>query len=511
MNQKRKTMEKHIGTYNQMISSYTTRLETLEEKEHIVVPVVMMVEGVHAGSRGPLLHLANEFGHVPASYNGIPVTIHHPQDDEGNYVSANSPDVLKDWSVGRIFNAKLEKKKLKAEAWVEKAKCQTLSQETLTALESGTILEVSIGVFTDEEETPGTYGAEQYNAVAKNHKPDHLALLPGATGACSVKDGCGIRVNKQFKTNKDVEVLTAIDVLKESGYKVPTIQDNSEMGLEQKLDQLRDLVRSLNPPYEENATSREWNYLKEAYDSYLIYEQEVSNNGKYTEKYFKRNYQFNVKDNTAEFTSEPVQVIKTVEYKAVPVMNSLIRTKFNANKGEQTMSDEKCTPCVKERVDKLIQANKFCEDDRMYLESLEIGRLDKFLEEKAVPQVNTAITKEAALNALKSVSMTDEEYLGLLPTETQDKVKYGMTAYEAQKTSMVDRIIANTAEGTWTKEELTAMPIETLTKVSNTIKVVEDVPPMNFSLFGLNKQQTPAPVNNASQVEPLGLPGIVLK
>jgi len=245
-------MPNKISFNAQMLKGYETREEVLDGITYIVAPVTMMVEGVLAGSRGPLLHLADEFGHVPAAYNGIPVTIQHPQDESGNYVSANSPDVLSNWSVGKIFSTILADNKLKSEAWVDKKKCETLSKETLAALEAGTILEVSIGVFTDEEETPGVYNGKKYNAIARNHKPDHLALLPGAVGACSVKDGCGIRVNSS-QTKKggqsNVEVLTAIQVLKESGYAVPSSfqLNKDETGYEEKLMSLRNLVRGLNP------------------------------------------------------------------------------------------------------------------------------------------------------------------------------------------------------------------------------------------------------------------------
>ena len=50
-----------------------------QEKKHLIVPVVMIVEGVLHGSRGPLLHLAEEFGKFPEVWNGIPVVINHPQ------------------------------------------------------------------------------------------------------------------------------------------------------------------------------------------------------------------------------------------------------------------------------------------------------------------------------------------------------------------------------------------------------------------------------------------------
>lgn len=464
-------MNSILHTYANLVASYVPRTETVDNVEYLVAPVVMMVEGVHPGSRGSLLHPVEEFGKTPAAYNGIPITIHHPQAATGEYISANSPETLKSWAVGKIFNAKLEKKKLKAEAWVEKARCTNLSPETLSALETGAQLEVSLGVYTDEDETSGDWNNEAYIAIARNHKPDHLALLPGDVGACSIKDGCGIRVNKQFKTDDNVDVTTALQVMKESGYQIAAIQVNSEMGLEQKLDSLRDLVRSLNSPRIEGTPTKDWHYLKEAYDSYLIYEKEESGTGSYVTRYFKRNYQFNVATEKAEFTSDPVEVIRTIEYKTIktPEVDGLVRTKFNTNKKEEeTMSKEPCTPCVKARVDQLIQANKFCEDDRTYLETLSQERLDGFLGVKPAPQVNSQepakLTKDEALNALRG-SLTSQDFMSLLPRETQEQLQIGLSTYQNQKKTMVDEILANSVEGSWDEASLNAMPYDTLQKI----------------------------------------------
>ena len=75
--------DKNLKTYSQDNNEYEIRKELHEGKEHIVVPVIMMVEGVHSGSKGSILHLANEMGKIPASWNGIPAVINHPKNDDG--------------------------------------------------------------------------------------------------------------------------------------------------------------------------------------------------------------------------------------------------------------------------------------------------------------------------------------------------------------------------------------------------------------------------------------------
>jgi hypothetical protein len=176
---------------------YVPRVVNWNNESFYVVPVIMMVEGVHNGSHGPIFHSINELGKITGAWNGIPVTIGHPFDEYGEFVSANSPEILDEWSVGKIFNTFVEDEKLKAEAWLNIEKLKKVSYETFQAIQLGKILEVSVGIFSDEDYQEGDWNEEHYIAVAKNHRPDHLALLPGEIGACSIDDGCGVRVNSE--------------------------------------------------------------------------------------------------------------------------------------------------------------------------------------------------------------------------------------------------------------------------------------------------------------------------
>lgn len=193
-----------IGLYQVKSNNYEPRTEMYMGKKHLVVPVVMMVEGVHCGSAGPLFHSIEELGKYPASWNGIPVSIQHPEQD-GQYISANSPEVLERQTVGQVFNTRTEGNKLKAECWVDIERIMSISPEAYAYLNSKRPLEVSIGVFTDDIETEGEWNGEHYSAVATNHRPDHLALLPGGTGACSWADGAGIRINSKQKGGESLD------------------------------------------------------------------------------------------------------------------------------------------------------------------------------------------------------------------------------------------------------------------------------------------------------------------
>lgn len=185
----------HIYKKIRQDPAYTVKEKKYQGRNHLIVPVVMMVEGVHNGSHGPLFHSIEDLGKFPESWNGIPVVIDHPEIDGVN-VSANNPDILESRKVGRIYNAYIKDiKKLAAEIWLDEEKLQKLSQTVLDQVRQGIPLEVSLGMFTEEEFVTGEWNGEHYDAIAKNHRPDHLALLPGSVGACSLADGCGVRAN----------------------------------------------------------------------------------------------------------------------------------------------------------------------------------------------------------------------------------------------------------------------------------------------------------------------------
>ena len=203
---------------NKQVLDYEVKLVVHQEKAHLVVPVVMMVEGVHNGNMGPIFHSINELGKFPESWNGIPVVIYHPEQD-GQAVSANSPDFIDSITVGRVYNTSVEGKKLKAEVWLDEDKLNKVSEKTLEEINDTKEVEVSLGMFTENEEAEGDYNGEKYAMIAHNHRPDHLAILPDQIGACSCKDGCGLGANTTYHGQKleeieleNIKVLTKKDI-----------------------------------------------------------------------------------------------------------------------------------------------------------------------------------------------------------------------------------------------------------------------------------------------------------
>lgn len=189
-----KVMQSHLLKVN--LDRTEIRYETLDGARHIVVPVVMLRSSVVMNS--VLVPMEEVY---PISWNGVPVTVHHPQNDGGQYISANSPEVVEDWTVGRIFNARLDSGALKAEAWINIDKANTLDPTLVPMIEGNTDMDVSTGFFSNDTEATGSMGGRAFTSIARNLNPDHLALLPGGTGACSWEDGCGLRANERKDPN----------------------------------------------------------------------------------------------------------------------------------------------------------------------------------------------------------------------------------------------------------------------------------------------------------------------
>lgn len=186
-------------------SGYETRIETFEGREHLVVPVVALVEAVLFAMNAPAPELvtAEEFSRAPGGWNGRPVFEGHPLKN-GKPVSGNLPEVLEAGKIGIVFGTRVKGKKLLMEAWLDIVACEERAPELLRRAQAGETIEISVGVFVDKDDESGTFAGKKYKGKWKDIVPDHLALLPeGDEGACSVEAGCGVRAAKGASVSKN--------------------------------------------------------------------------------------------------------------------------------------------------------------------------------------------------------------------------------------------------------------------------------------------------------------------
>jgi len=206
-------------TLNAEADGDEVRVETLNENEYLVAPVVLVREGV---LNGGYLGFDEIQKSVPG-WNGEPLTAPpdegtqaaqlapdegvsgHPietnDDGEAEFVSANQMPFIEDMQVGFLANVEADKdiRGLKGEAWANAERVTQVGEQAVEAAQriaEGDPLDVSTGYFHRPVRTQGRHEGEQYEVVQKDLLPDHLALLPNERGACSWADGCGVpRVN----------------------------------------------------------------------------------------------------------------------------------------------------------------------------------------------------------------------------------------------------------------------------------------------------------------------------
>jgi hypothetical protein len=162
----------------------------------------MLVPGVLPGSKGPLLYPPDEVRKSPEDWNHIPIVVYHPMKD-GKPVSARSPSILSKHGIGIVFHARTDGKDiLKSEGWLDVEATRRVDKSVLDSVQLGKPIELSTGLFVDDEPAPegaifnDHRGTRKYVGIARNYKPDHLAILPSGKGACSLADGCGVLINE---------------------------------------------------------------------------------------------------------------------------------------------------------------------------------------------------------------------------------------------------------------------------------------------------------------------------
>ncbi len=129
-------------------------------------------------------------------WNGAPLTIDHPRNNDGQLEFAGiNEEFLERVKVGEINNARF----INGFLWVDAHLNRVLAAVTVEGrgiiaalLGGGQDVEVSTGYGMELDFRSGVHEGERFHFAQTDIMPDHLALLPiGQAGACSVEDGCG--------------------------------------------------------------------------------------------------------------------------------------------------------------------------------------------------------------------------------------------------------------------------------------------------------------------------------
>lgn len=361
------------------------RFETHDGQRYLVVPVVMARAGVEMNGAT----ITEDQLHAE-SWNGVPVTVTHPKDADGNDISANSPDVLQRYQVGTIFNATVEDAKLKAEAWVNVQKAGSELVERLKNMEA---MDVSTGYFSQIE-------GGQY----KDIKPDHLALLPNEEGACNFNDGCGVRANFKERVINTMKQYFGADKLSEA----------VKMRLNQK--GYREIMRALQRKLDEMDRADATHYLIDVFEDDFIYKVDKESGT----KYYRRNYSSGDEISMGE---QVQQVRKEINYE--PVTNA------GTDMTDQLISNE---------------ASPFTEEDREFLEAMSEEKItslgEKYLNDTEKPETNEKETKANEDKPETVLSNEDREALEIARQAREDKREEYITHITANSEMCPDKLKA---------------------------------------------------------------------
>jgi hypothetical protein len=140
-------------------------------KGELVASVMMINEGVHAGNHGPIFWPSQVLRAAALKWENVPVTLNHPTNEAGEYVSINHSTAIRATAIGRITDTYFDEQR-----WALKATIRIPSTHPQIA-KIQNIKEVSVEVFGDEIYGPGEWEGEFYLASAIACEPDYLALL----------------------------------------------------------------------------------------------------------------------------------------------------------------------------------------------------------------------------------------------------------------------------------------------------------------------------------------------
>ena len=449
-------------------SDVNVRTEMLEGREHLVAPVVMLTEGVHKGSGGPMMYTKNELRKTAKSWNHKPVVVYHPREN-GGFVSACKPSVLTSRKIGVVLNAKYGKEngigRLTAECWIDPARCRAVDDRVLKATINKDTMELSTGLFSTSDGEPGVYNGEEYSGVMRDMNPDHLAILPDEIGACSVADGAGYIRNETKDDNDDSLPRLSQDftnayfpILRAAGLDTSQLIFN-----DLSHDDVRTMLIKL--------THKKWDdmaWVEEVFDDFYVFS--------HKDKLYAQEY---VIDNEDKITliNMRQEVVRDIRYKTT---SGIILS--NTEKEPQMTKEEKVAKIIK------LRNNSFAPGDEEVLMALEDATLDKMDKDPEVPAPTDGSPEVPAPVAAPISGMptpdpeadpaadadpqdkeptvaTVEEYVNSAPAEIRPAIRGMHANYVADKTKVVTAIMANKANQ-FTKEQLDAKDLTELSQIN---------------------------------------------
>jgi len=433
-NNKQAQEHRHFVAVNAVMNfdKKIVRNDTLQERDYLVVPMVMMLEGVHSGSEGPYLYTSEELSKRVELWNRKPVVVYHPDGP-----TACTKDILNTRGIGDIMNAKWDKngKRLLAEAWLEEERVKKVDGRILEAIENEETLELSTGLFADSDEVAGEFNGIEFNGTLTNYGPDHLAILPDQEGACSIEDGAGF-----YRNDKGQKIILSKSWMKHF----------NELSFNTIRGQLETAI----------ATKDEYRYVEDVFDSTFVWSSDA---GMWEQDY-------KVEKNNVIVSGIPVAVVRKLTYEP-------LKNKSKVKKVRRiTMDKDKLVENLTSNV-----TSQWEEDDRDYLMDLDEGRLQSMqpkknqntdvqnTETQGNDDTNGDVTAQNATTAEAKTPrepLSEDEYKAQMPASIRNRMER-LERMEQAEADRLTAIITKNPKNTFTEEWLKTQDIEMLQNLAN--------------------------------------------
>lgn len=380
-------------------------------------------------------------GEIEAGYRTLEGTLAplgHPQDADGSYIPAASQYAIDNYYVGAANeNVRRDSNRV----FLDKAINVRVANGTdrgkrlmdrIKALEegNGAPIHTSTGVFLRQLHEPGmTHNGDKYDWVATEMRFDHDAILLDEPGAATPDQGVGIAVNSKGDLFKVVNEMI------------------EPIGNAKSLNQLREIMdRAVRDKFD---TGRdEYIYVEDVFSDHVIYCK--------MDKAFRVDYTMD--GDTVEFTSEPIEVRREVDYKPISVINRLlsilgfaqeVKPAYNSESKYLQTPNSGVDPMKEKMIKRLKEANLYKEDmddDAM------MNAYDKMMKGEEKPKGNADELAAVVTNALAPLVERIEAM------ESEKKAER-----ESQKSEHVTAVVNS---GLLDEETAKAMPAEALAKLA---------------------------------------------
>lgn len=474
-------MKRELRNLTLQLQGADLRTAKFEDRDHLVVPAVILMEGViqAVNADTPELVLASELAKAPTGWNGRPVVGDHPVVN-GERVSANNPKVLEDNAFGLLFNTRMDDKKLKTEAWLDPIKAERTENgaKVLERVKAGEMIEVSVGVFVTAEKISGVHEGKHYQIIWRDIVPDHLAMLSEhVEGACSIDMGCG--APRAAQTCPKGGESTMADKKKSVWDRMSQrVKDLISFRLNQEEDvsdvELRDMLDAALRAIEPGYLGIEAVFAQDGSVVYAVAPTDML-------QFFQRSFSV-AEDGVVALKDNQVEVRPVTRFEPVST------EKKDAQKKENTMDEKKA-----ERIKALIgnPKNHWVTEDQAYLETLTEERLTSLeaelvIEEPEGDKGNKGDGDGEPDPKLEgdlepNVELTEEQQIANLPAHLQAEINENRAAKAKVKEDLVN-VLKVAAQGTYTECELKDMSLEELEKLRKLVKIAR--PDVDFSLKG---------------------------